>query len=82
MSAIYLEVEVYAGQEIKGAIAGMVDVATRIGINVHTTFNDVRILARPNDDADAIHHSWDSEMASKKPYKFASSNPTRETGDD
>jgi len=63
---LYLDVEVYAGRNIASAIKEMIQLADRLGIDVWSSLNGVRTMARPGADHKKLHAAWDDALENKK----------------
>lgn len=61
MSALYLELQTYAGAPIDRAIDDACRVAHALSIPVQFTHNDIRLFAHPNDSPDRVFRKWQSE---------------------
>lgn len=69
---IHIEVEALAGCDIpKSIIPAMIKLANRLDICVHCKCNDVKVIAKPNDDPTDLALSWDEEISSNKQHKIA-----------
>lgn len=73
--SIHLEVTPYAGSHLNDVAEEMGALADRLAINVTASFNGVRVLARPGENAMAIPPNYDKAMKAKGEHKHASSEP-------
>lgn len=71
----YIDITPYAGSHLNDVAEEMGALADRLGINVTASFNGVRLLARPGENAMAIPPNYDKAMKAKGEYKHASSEP-------
>ena len=62
MSAIYVNVEVYAGLSVSTALQAMSQLAMRLGIDVWASINGVRVLMRPGDPPQATYTAWEKAL--------------------
>lgn len=70
-----VEVQASAGQDIAEAIEEMCILASRLGCLVIADLNGVRTMAKPGCDPRDLFAQWDSELASKRPYKIVCAQP-------
>jgi hypothetical protein len=79
MSLITIEVSAMAGGDIANIIPEMCALATRTRVSVASKLNDVRVIAQPDSDGDALFRAWEEEMQSRRPYKIVVGRPSLET---
>lgn len=69
---IFFELKCYAGTDIDDACNELVRFATRLGVDVWTDFNGIRVLARPEDNPVELAKAYRGQLQSDRQYKIAS----------
>lgn len=62
MSAIGITVEAKLGRSVLEVIEGMVAVSRRLDVDVWCRVNEVKVLVRPGDAAQATYIAWEKAM--------------------
>jgi hypothetical protein len=69
------------GEHLRDVLISAVELATSSGLHVFVSFNNVPIMASPNDDVDALwnycHREWDVESKGLYAKEFKESDPKR-----
>lgn len=61
-STLYIEVTIYGGCQIKNALTEMVAMARHLRCGVWADVNNIRTLARPNDDPADLIEAYDRAL--------------------
>jgi hypothetical protein len=71
LNLITLKVELLAGSDIRYAVMQVVQLSERMGVCVEAKFNDVTLLAYPDDNPIGLLKSYYKEVESTHTYKIA-----------